>query len=489
MSKGARTSQSIIAVAKDDARFKAVEVREHDGVVELVWAKSLPAEERTWDDFAAECGLVVSADGRDKARRKHAPCVVGLDATGVVFYRISAPAVGAEETAAIVRMQAESLLPLPSDQIEVAWRTMPSRNGKADITIAASRKEYLQKFAGSVRGFRPRNILLSCEGTARAWQGLFSDRERQGSLNTMKRVGELRALVVSISAENAQVCLVQDGLVTQAAILDMGMAGLVSSSDAAERFAQDLRAVLGSFGWEESSRWPVLVLSDGRAAIERIVESLQAAGLQAKVAVPGAQGLRTPSGFETTDIYEYRVPLGLALTALDASSETLDLFQGIQGDEEKAGSSRYSLVLAGAAAFVMLIALVVAWRSVDVALAKRLDTQVADPNFEAARQHQALLKTVARHRPDFLQLLTDINVEQSEGIVLDGLHFKKGQAVAITGQAGNADQMYKFQTGLLAQKGITDVDISNSASDPKSKKIRFTITFHYRGFTKKEAIL
>lgn len=564
MSKEAKISHSIIAVARDDARFKAVELRRRDGAVEVVWTRSQPAEGRTWADFAAECGFTAGAEGavgmrwqrpawtkesrwevhsvissaakhsrdiwsrirhiasrgqisgagsplrpsasgrddkeqegigirhptptapgaegRARTHKRHVDFVVGLDAAGVVFYRISAPAVGEEETAAIVRMQAESLLPLPAEQIEVAWRATPSRNGKVDVTIAAARKEYLQKFAGGVRDFRPRDILLSCEGTARAWQSFFSDRQRQ-------------AMVVSISAENTQICLARDGWVTHAAILDTGMADLTVPDDRAEpgeitgRFAQDLRAVLGSFGWDEAGGGPVYVLSDGRGAIERIVRSLNAAGLDAKAAVPEARGLRTPAGFETADLYEYRVPLGLALVALDEPSGTLDLFRGIKGEQEKTGSARHSLIRAGVIAVAMLIALIVVWRSVDVALAERLNRQVTDPKFEAARQHQALIKTVARHRPDVLQLLTDINAGQNDGIVLDSLHFKKGQAVSITGRAGNADQMYKFQTGLLGQKGVTDVEISNSAVETKSKKIKFTITFHYRGFTEKEAIL
>ncbi len=482
MKKAANVSHSIVAVAKDDAQFKAVEARRQDGIVEVVWARSLPAEGRTWADFAAECGFPTGGEGRDRTQKRYTDSVVGLDAAGVVFYRISAPAVGGEETAAIVRMQAESLLPLPAEQIEVAWRAMPSRNGKVDITIAAARKEYLQRFAGGVQDFRPRNILLTCEGIARAWQHFFSDRRQQ-------------AVIVSIGTENTQICLARDGCVTHAAMLDTGMTDLTRPDDRTEpgeimgRFAQDMRAVLGSFAWNESEAWPVFVLSDGRESIEHIVGSLDAAGLDAQVAVPGPRGLKTPAGFETADLYEYRVPLGLALAALDEPSGTLDLFQGIKGADEKTGSARQSLILAGVIAVAMFIALIVTWRSVDVALAKRLNRQVADPAFEAAWQHQALIKTVARHRPDVLQLLTDINAGQNDGIVLDSLHFKKGQVVSITGRAGNADQMYKFQTGLLEQKGITDVEISNSAVDTKSKKIKFTITFHYRGFTEKEAIL
>jgi hypothetical protein len=484
MNKSAKISHSVLAAAKDGAWFKAVELRKQDGVVEVVRLKSLASEGRTWTDFAVECGLTAGADERDKAARRQVTAVVGLDSTGVSFYRVNAPAVGEHETAAIVRMQAEALLPLPADQIEVAWRTRPSTNGNVHVTVAAARKEYLQRFAGSVQDFQPDRILLSCEGMAQAWQSLFADGDRQG-------------LVVSIGADNTQICLVQDGLVTQAAVLDTGMADLARAGDSEEpagvtgRFAQDMRVVLASFGWEESSAWPVLVLSDGSEALARIVESLRAAGLPAKAATPEARGLRLPPGFELRDLYEYRVPFGLALAALETPATTLDLFTHIREAraQQKAKANWYSLALAGGVAVVMLLALLVTWRSVDIALARRLNSQVTDPNFEAARQHQTLLKTVARHRADLLQLLADLNPGASDGILLDSIHFKKGQPVSISGQAGNAEQMYKYQAGLRQQKAMTDVQISNAASDPKTKKIKFTMTFHYKNFTKKDAVL
>ncbi len=483
MSKGAKTAQSVIAVAKDDARFKAVEVCQRDGQVEVLWSRSLPAAERTWSDFATECGFTSSAGGSDKTSKRHAASVVALEPTGVVFYRVKVPAVGPEEMAAIVRMQAESLLPLPAQQIEVAWRTSPTTNGKVDVTLAVARKDYLQRFAGSVQDFQPGRILLSCEGTARVWRSLFGGGVRQ-------------ALVVSIGEEHTQVCLVLDGLVTQAVVLDTGMAALTAAPEHAEagetteRFARDLQAVLSSFGWDARSDWPVVVLSDGSPGIDRIVASLQAAGLPAEAAVPTSQELTVPAGFGAAETYDYRVPLGLALTALDGPAATLDLFEHLgAGEQQKVDAGRRSVVLAGALAVVMFIALILTWYAVDLALARRLKAQVADPNFEAARQHQVLLQTVARHRPDVLQLLLDVNAGQNDGVMLDSIHFKKGQAVTVTGQVDKEQQMWKYEANLREQKGITGVVFTNTPPDPKTRKIKFTVTFQYRNFSKKGAAL
>ncbi len=500
MSKGEKTPHVVIAAAKEDGQFKAVEVRKHEDTLEVLWTKSLPAGEQTWTAFAAACGVAAGADGHDKALKRHASSVVGLDSTGVAFYRVTAPVVESQEMASIVRMQAESLLPLPPDQIEVAWRTTPATNGSVDITIAAARREYLHKFAASVRDFRPGHILLSCEGTVKAWQSLFAGGPGPGAGNGIARAGETRTLLVSIGLENTQMCLVRNSAVTQAAVLGTGTADLVSSDDHAapvrltemvERFAQDVRTVLGSFGWDESTSWPILVLSDGGEVMGRIVEALNGAGLPAKVSLPDARTLKLPAGFRTQDIYQYRTPLGLSLMALEKPSGALDLFERIvaEQEQEKTTTAWRSVLVAGAVAAAMLVALFATTYLADAANAKRWNELVARPDFEAARQHQALLKTVARHRPDVLELLTALNTGKNEGIVLDSLHFKKGQPVTIAGQAGNTEQMWAFEKNLRAQKDMTNVAIVNPTQDSKTKKIKFTITFSYKGFSKKDAVL
>jgi len=69
--------------------------------------------------------------------------------------------------------------------------------------------------------------------------------------------------------------------------------------------------------------------------------------------------------------------------------------------------------------------------------------------------------------------------------MLDKLDFKKGRLASISGQTKDAEQMYKFQESLLAKKGITNVKILNPSRDSKTKKLKFTMTFHYKNFTKK----
>ncbi len=158
-------------------------------------------------------------------------------------------------------------------------------------------------------------------------------------------------------------------------------------------------------------------------------------------------------------------------------------------EQEKTTTAWRSVLVAGAIAAAMLVALFATTYLADAANARRWNELVARPDFEAARQHQALLKTVARHRPDVLELLTVLNTGKNDGIVLDSLHFKKGQPVTIAGQAGNTEQMWAFEKNLRAHKDMTNVAIVNPTQDSKTKKIKFTITFSYKGFSKKDAVL
>ena len=483
MSKSPKTARSVIAAVKDDTQFKAVELRADNGDVEIVWTKAVPCEQRTWSDFAVECGLATKDAAQARSLRKDVTAVVGLDSTAVAFYRISTPAVGEDEMAAIVRMQVESLLPLPPELIEVAWRTLPSTNGKMDVTMAAARCDHLERFLDGVRDFRPRHILLSCEGTTQAWQSLFGEQERQ-------------AAVVSIGERHTQICLVQSGRVVHAAVLDMGMNELTSAgagadtthtTEATERFAQDMRTVLDSFGWDPSTLWPIVILSDGSEELDRLVRSLDGAGLLARTSLPGIPDMKTPPDFEIGDIYRYRTPLGLALLAMKEPSERLDLFRGLlqEQPEISARRARHSIVVAAVVAVVLLITLIVTSYAVDKSRDSHYKRLLAQTDLGKARQRQELLKTVAQNRPDLLQLLTDVNTGQNSGIVLDSLQFKKGQPVSLTGQADNEEQLWNFQKNLRARKGIDGAEISSANQDAKTKKVRFTITFHYKNYTKK----
>lgn len=480
--------QSAIAIAQEENKFKAVELRKRDADFEVVWTKSSKASDGDWSGFAAECGLppVTAKHVRFSHDRVG---VVGFDSTAVAFYRIDAPAVGEDQIESIVKMQAEAMLPLPAEQMEIAWRQGPARNGKVPITIAAARKKLLQALVDSVRSFEPARILLDCEAIVTAWRTVFSESKQD-------------ALVVSLTARSTQLCLVEGGHLSNSVVLDIGLEDYLQTSpnlpgggdlfdqtEVTDRFAQDIRSVLESSGYSEQTHLPVLVLSDGGDAIESIVSCLRSAGLDARVALPEVGILRSQSGFSPAQLYEYRLPIGLALMAIEKPADGLNLFENLY---EPTGTKRkdyglHSLKIAGAIAAVLLTVLAIVSYGLDVATEKRLSRLTAEAGFKELVQRQTLLKTVAQQRPDLLQLLSDINSGDSRGITLDSFYFKKGQPVSISGQVQDNDQLYDFQKSLLSKKGITDVNIQNTSRDSKTKRLKFTLTFHYKTFTKKTA--
>jgi hypothetical protein len=558
------TRRSAIAIAKDGSRLKAVKLRKQDGLFEVLWTKSSEAGDLDWKAFELECGL--AAESTEQEKNSDGKMVVaGFDSAGVVFYRVELPTVSEEEIAVMVKLQAEARMPLPAEQMQLAWRADQIQNGKVPVTIAAARKEQLEKFVENVRGFGPEKILLDCEAIVKTWRTFFAGDGRN-------------AVVVSMTTQNTQVCLAQNGQLSNAVVLDTGTedlsqttpdllipgAGvLTDKTETIERFVQDIRSVLELFGYAGQAGLPVFVLSDDSAAHEVVVSCLKSAGLNVRAAFPQIEKLDKRTRLHSADIYEYRVPIGLALTAIDGDTDKLNIFEQLYCSPSEAKSRRRldSTKAAFAVAVVMLIMLVIVSYAVDVvsprAIEKRLNSIGTGSVVQQLNERQKLIKSVASQRPDLLELLNQIHtsllfsakldfqsdldkgtipeelkqkfeenktplsqratvsVEQAgtkwlitnrskkysirkegsrlniydttanAGITLDKLDFKLGRPVSITAQTKDAEQMYKFQKSLLAIKGITDVKIQNPTRDNKTKKLKFTMTFHYKNFTKK----
>ncbi len=478
-----QTWQSVIAMAKENGVLKGVELQRRNGSYEILWAKSLEDADGGWAAFSSECGL--STEPKLQAHEEtDRTVVVGFNSAGTVFHQTSVPAVEDDEMESIVRLQAETRLPLPAEQMELAWRAGQARNGQVRVTLAVARRTHLQAFVDSVRCIQPQNILLDCEGTVKAWKAIFSGVENN-------------ALVLNTGRHNTQVCLVEDGRFSNAVVLDMGIEDFsVAESDeqteTSERFAQDMISVLNLFGFVEQAEIPILVLSDNDSVHVSIVSSLRLAGLNAKLATPDSGKLATTSELDIERIYEYRVPIGLALMGFDAVDDELNLFKRLYspaGDKDKK-HWLYSPKITCAIAAVMLVLLTIVSYAVDVAspkaIEKRLEATVSDMDMDMLVKRQQLIKTIAKERPDLLDLLKLVNESGDKGITLNSLYFKKGQVVTVTGQASGNEQLSKFEKSLQDKKGVEKVSCT-AHTDTKTKKITFTATFHYRTFTKKQS--
>jgi len=259
-----------------------------------------------------------------------------------------------------------------------------------------------------------------------------------------------------------------------------------------ERFIQDIRSALESFGYAKPKKLPIFVLSDGNKAVESIVSCLESAQLNATASLPQVDKITEQREFGIEQLYEYRVPIGLALMALQTPVEGLNLFENLYSPawREEKKSALYSLKIAGLSAAIMLVVFVIVSYAVDIvspnAIQKRLTAADSNADINLLMQRQKLIKAVALERPNLLELLKLVNEGGDGRVKLDSFYFKKGQLVSVTGQAQNSDQLYDFQETLLKKNGIKDVKIQSTSRDIKSKKIKFTLTFHYKNFTRKK---
>jgi len=474
--------RSVVAIVKDDDKLKGVELRKQNGVLEMVWTKSAEEAGVDWVRFSAECRLTPEPNESVGVENRK-QVIIGYNSAGTIFHHTTVPEVGDKEIASIVELQAESRLPLPTEQIEMTWRTDPMMGGEIGITMAVARKEHLQSFAQSVRSIRPEKILLDCEGIVKAWWTIFSGTEK-------------RAVLLSMGAWNALVCLVENGRLSNAVVLDVGMKdfppeGAQAQNETTERFIQDLRSVLILYGCAGENDLPVCVLSDGNALHESIVSALRTAQFNARVALPDVHRIKATTDPDAGVLYEYRAPIGLALLALEGGNNELNIFSRVYSPSEKKEKRHWlsSPKLAGALAAGMLLLLALVAYAVDVkktgAIEKRLEASFSDMDINWLVKRQQLVRAVAQERPDMLDLLKLVNESGERGITLNSLQFKKGQVATIGGQVANNDQLRDFEKSLQDQKGIEEVTCTPTTSG-KGKKITFKMTFHYRNFTKKK---
>jgi hypothetical protein len=473
--------QSVVAIVNDDNEFKGVGLRKQGGSFEILWTRSNENADVNWRGFAAECGLSVEPTAFEDIDSDRM-VVVGFNTEGTIFHRTTVPAVGDKEIESIIELQAEMRLPLPPEQIELTWRADQLPDGQMGVTIAVARKEQLQKFVGDVRCFEPAKILLNCEGIVKIWEALFSGNKEN-------------AVVLSAGAHNTQVCLVEEGRLSNAVVLDIGvddfsMTSTEEQTETTERFAQDMRSVLDLFGCSGQEDLPVFVLSDGSASYVSIVSSLRLAGLNARVATSKLSGIMAKNELSDEDIYQYRTPIGLALLALEADSDELNIFENVYNPVQKVVKKHwlYSSTATIAIASIMLVLLVIVSYAVDItgpsSIEKRLEASVSDVDMNMLVKRQQLIKTVARERPDLLDILKLVNESGEKGITLTGFYFKKGQPVSISGQVSSNDQLSRYEKNLQNTKGIEKVNYTAN-TNVKSKKITFTMTFHYKNFSRK----
>ena len=156
------------AGARMQGPYRAVMLKKSEGGLQLVWKTTEEDAAADLRSFVKKVMPAVSPQSNGSAPA----AVLGLDGGGVAFYRIKVPPVDDDQLDSIVRMQAESLLPLPADQMQMVWRAADAVDGKRSCSIAAARSDQLRRFVSDA-GDSVSQILLDAEAVVKAWMELF----------------------------------------------------------------------------------------------------------------------------------------------------------------------------------------------------------------------------------------------------------------------------------------------------------------------------
>ncbi|MBN2136451.1 MAG: hypothetical protein JW720_01455 [Sedimentisphaerales bacterium] len=475
----------VVSISRTDSRFRAVEFRKDSRGLEVLWTKTGMAGQESWSEFASDCGVesvsgVVNESDSEPVRR----VVAGFDSAGIVFNQIDVPVAGASEISSIVRLQAESRLPLAVDQMELAWRTGQTTNGQMKVTMAAARTDHLRRFVNDVSGISPSRIMLEADGIVESWRRLFGGTEKI-------------AVVLSAGAKDCQVCLAENGVLANAVVLDMGTDDFLIAEGhtiATERFARDVRSVIEMFGCQDASAVAVRVLSDGGEGTEKMADALYSAGLNAGVVLPQVGQSLAGGGLSAETIYDYRVSLGLGLIAAGSRADALNIFERLYSPEKKKEKKPWfsSVKITAGIAIAGLVVYVLVSYAVDVAKPGAIDRSIAkaisDSDMRELTARQGLRDAIARQRPDMVQFVSLLNEIGPRGVKLDAISFKKGQAASVSGESPGQDQVYEFEEKLNANKYIKDAKIKNQSVDSKTRKVNFSIEFKYKNFSDKKSV-
>ena len=470
--------QSVTAIAKSGNKLKAVDIRKEGTTIEVLMTKSSEENVLNWQDFASKCGITFDPLAEIEPEERK-PVVAGYDSAGTAFSRVNIPEVEDKELESMVKLQAESRLPLPANQMEIAWRADNERQGQIAITIAAARRQQVQSFVDKVSEFKPTNIFLDCEGIVKAWKEFFAGNAQN-------------AVIINPDLRNTQICLTKKGQLINAVSLDMGIEDFirtdsVEQAENIERFVQDTISIVDLFGIEKSDKLQVFILSDGSDTYNDLVTSLKYEGLNATISKPDTKKFNAKSKLSVEDIFEYRLQFGLALMVIEATEKELNLFKNIYKPygEEKEKHWLYSPKIAGAIAAAVLVIFLGVVYAIEVTKPNKMNSiikEVApDADIKKLVEKQLVLQAVQRERIDILKLISQLSAEQTSNngniadrrrgpmsngrIQLESLDFRKGRNIAITGQASDQETLYLFEEKLNKTPGISNVEWSQSTSN------------------------
>ncbi|NQV31913.1 MAG: hypothetical protein HQ515_04420 [Phycisphaeraceae bacterium] len=466
---------SVTAMAHQGRERRSVGLRRKGRSLELQHLEQAD----TWLALAKRA-KVLDESGR-RLRVSHHDVVVGLDSVGVAFYRMTLPKVGTQETDAMVRMQTETRLPLGVDQMGLDWKTVDCNDSECTATVAAMRKN--SPGVTDVVALEPDHIILEADALVQMW--------RWGCNRETPNV-----LLMSCCEHYTVLCCVRDYQLVHASVLDLGLSDIVPpdtvfeamsplNSGPMEQFIRDLKSSMQQYHEEHPECPAVTLLTDGSDALQAIVQAMTQADLEVNEAMPNEAAFSGHIAFGVTELYAWRVPIGLALCALNEHPSHYELFKDLCGRLEKKQTSKVRPFLPWVAVCVAICLLIGTLYTVDVKRHEKLTSLTNAPEVAQFQEEKAYQSMVARQRANMLELINVVTSKEHKGIILDKFTYKKGQPLKIAGRADKSEPWYKFEEAMTNLKGVAQAKRDNLVLDEKGKKVKFGMSFHYKTYTRK----
>ena len=442
---------------------KAVRIDRSSGSFKLAWQKRSQSDE--------QFGSFLESSFLPDPVAEDATNALGINTADVAFYRIEVPPVKGEQFESIVMMQAETLLPLGLEEMSVGWRAGKAEGDRCPVTIAAARTERLKSLVAGFGSCHPSDMLINCQGTARAFTHFFN-------------VAENKYVIMNIRQTMTELVWVNGGDFECAATIDMGTNDLdpEGSDPAGEAlFIHDLRDALECAG-DGDHTIKTYIVSEHQDVHAELISRMAQSGFNVSPAVP--QSDKCDANTTAADVCEYLETIGIAMLAMDRDGGRFDLFKGLYAGP-RSGQDQQSLtrlLLSCALAVVMAIVLLAVLKASDKAELAALRAT----DFSEVIKQQDTLKLVARQRADMLDLLTKISECFPAEVIPENVTFQRNAMTTVSGKVANYEQLHKLQKDLEGKKGISNVEIKSQTMDEKKKQISFRMAFHYMSFTKKK---
>jgi len=479
--------KTITAIFQQNHRYTAIKLRKkkhHE--YEMLASDNGSTKDVTWKAFCQQSASL-PAD-TISAKNGNSSIIAGFDSIFPAYYRITLPELTHPQTEAAIMMQAESLLPLPVDQMEITWRKNFVENGMVDITILAARKDQLQGIKRQCGECMPGKIILQAEAITKAWRTFYNSNDDQ-------------AVVIYIDQYYSYVCHCQSGRLIEGYNCDVGLRKLTGSnelnSNVAEQLSQDIYHCVERFAGKDKPLLSIYFITDQSDLIDQTINYLADSELDI---IPALLKDKTFSS-EIVEheampaeevLYQNLIPIGMAITSLDGDEETFNLFKQINKSDSDSNKKRKITpvkLAAGLMAALVLLAIGVSYY-IDIAQLRKLD-EYLQANKDKYNVVQLLNEKntkvmIGAQRADILDLLVLVNSCDPKEIELDSLNCVKGQPVTLNARTKNKEKLYEFFQNLEKLEPIKKAGYTIRQTPSKNGKICFTFCFDYKLFAKKK---